>query len=75
MSAAMGSANPFLEFVSRGGNPVKIVISDSHQHCMVCGHKSHSLFILTFNMVTCHRCYDFLLNCNYFSDAEEIELN
>jgi hypothetical protein len=74
MSAAIASANPFLEFVSRGGNPLKNVISEFPQHCTVCGHKSHSLLILTFNMVTCQSCYDFILNCNYFN-AEPIELN
>jgi len=72
---AISSANPFLEYVSKGGNPVKIVISDSHQHCNVCGQRTHSLFILTFNLVTCQLCFDFLLNCNYFNEAEPIELN
>lgn len=73
--STISSGNPFLEFVTKAGNPVKIVVSDSHQHCSICGEKSHSLFILTFNMVTCQPCYDFLLNCNYFNEAEPIELN
>lgn len=70
----MSAANPFLEYVSKGENPVKILISDSLQHCNVCGRKTHSLFILTFNLVACQLCFDFLLNCNYFNKVEEIEL-
>lgn len=75
MTAPIASANPFLEFVSRSKNPLKIVISYSLQPCSVCGQKSYSLFILTFNMVTCQPCFDFLLGCNYFTEEEPIELN
>lgn len=71
MAAAMVAANPFLEFVSKGENPLKILITEFGNKCNLCEGKSKSLYILTFNYLACQVCFDFALRFNYFNTAEE----
>jgi hypothetical protein len=68
-------SNPFLEFVSKGDNPLKILITETLNRCYLCGHESKSLFILTFNKLACQVCFDFVLSCNFFNDTIPLDLN
>jgi hypothetical protein len=72
MSTAIVGANPFLEFVSKGDNPLKILITESPNKCNLCGGESKSLYILSFNYLACQVCFDFALSCNYFNELDAI---
>jgi hypothetical protein len=69
------TANPFLEFVSKGDNPLKILISEFGNKCNLFEGKSKSLYILSFNYLACQACFDFALSCNYFSASDPIVLD
>lgn len=75
MSTAIVGANPFLEFVSKGDNPLKILITEIGNKCNLCEGKSKSLYILSFNYLACQVCFDFALSCNYFSASDPIVLD
>ena len=71
-----GNANdPFLQFVTNGGNPLTFLITEDPKQCCLCKHESRSLFILTFNKLACQGCFDFALNCNFFEQSNPIDLN
>lgn len=73
-SYAIATASPFLQFVSKGNNPLNILVTELPGHCYLCNHASTSLFILTFNKLACQGCFDFALSCNFFDDKIPIEL-
>ncbi len=75
LTTANVTADPFLEFVSVGDNPLKILITESGSKCNLCEGKSKSLYILSFNYLACQVCFDFALSCNYFSASDPIALN
>ena len=72
-SYAIATASPFLQFVSKGDNPVHILTTELPGQCYLCNHASRSLFILTFNKLACHVCFDFALSCNFFNDLSPID--
>lgn len=66
------TANPFLEFISKGDSPLKILVTEFGGECNLCGGKSKSLYILSFNYLACQVCFDFALSCNYFGVSDPI---
>jgi hypothetical protein len=74
-SYAIATASPFMQFVSRGNNPLNILVTELPGHCYLCNHESKSLFILTFNMLACQGCFDFALSCNFFNNIGPIDHN
>ena len=72
LTAANVAADPFLEFVSKGDNPLKILITEFGNKCNLCEGKSKSLYILSFNYLACQVCFDFALSCNYFNASDPI---
>ena len=71
---AIGTAEPFLQFVSKGNNPITIFISESTNKCKICEKESNTLYVLTYNFLACQVCFDFIVSCNYFNDSEPIKL-
>jgi len=69
------TADPFLEFATNGNNPLTILITEFPNQCCLCRHESRTLFILTFNKLACQGCFDFALNCNFFDQTDQIDLN
>jgi hypothetical protein len=75
LTTANVATDPFLEFVSKGDNPLKILITESGNKFNLCEGKSRSLYILSFNYLACQVCFDFALSCNYFSASKPIASN
>ena len=74
-TTANATANPFLEFVSKGDNPLKILITEFGNKCNLCEGKQKSLYILSFNYLACEVCFEFALSCNYFAPSAPIVFN
>lgn len=72
LTSASVTANPFLEFISKGDNPLKILITEFGNKCNLCEGKSKSLYILSFNYLACQVCFDFALSCNFFGDSDPL---